>query len=216
MSMYRSEEQDRKEYEQIKEIAKKQMGTNADKWIERMENFKNVILRHNREIKKKYESKRIMSINEIKSNTLKRKEIIKQRIEILKQYPYYERYEDELKRYLTDNHGYIDFCEMIISDEFNIFKFNNKQQQPIVVISGWWKNSRNSDYHHIRALCILPKNHKLTLNEFIEIESKTKAPEVKVINENEIITYTKIGPEYIKNINVIGKRSGYSLYISRI
>lgn len=216
MSMYRSEEQDRKEYERIKEIARKQMGTNANSWITRMEEFKKVILQHKRDIRKKYESKRTLSINEIKSNILKRKETMKQRIEVLKQYPYYERYEDELKRFLEDNHGYMDFCEMIVSDEFNIFKLNTNKQQSIVVISGWYNNNRNSDYHHIRALCILPKNHKLTLNEFIEIESKTKASEVKVINENEIITYSKIGPEYIKNINVTGKRSGYSLNISRI
>ena len=213
--MINGETQDRKDYERIKEIAQKQMGKDAEKWIEKMEEFKKIVLQNKRNINKKY---REISPKERRNKMLKQKETMKQRIETLKQYPYFELYGSELERFLTDNHGYMEFCEMVITDEFNVFMFETMKKQPIVVISGWWnKSDKLPEYHHIKAFCILPKNHKLTLNEFIKIEGKTKASEVKVINENEIIVYQKVCTDtYIKNINTIGKRPGYSLAVSRI
>lgn len=213
-SIYKSEELDKKEYENIKAIALKTNGKDFKRWLEHMEEFRKIILKNNRNIKNKY---RNMTFKEKNQKVRNQPETMKQRIETLKQYPYVDKYFEDLNKYLSNTHGHNDFCEMVVSDEFKVFSFETSKKELIVVISGWDTASRDNCYHHIKALCILPKNHKLTIHEFIKVEKETKASEVKVINENEIITYKNITKEMIiENINTIGNRPGYSLNISRI
>lgn len=204
-----SEEQDKKEYEQMKEQIKKIQGKDAERYIKGMENFRDLVKKNKREINKKYQN---MTLKERQEKIKQQPEVMKERIKILNQYPYINNYFEEFKKYLTNMHGYIPLCEMVISDEFKVFTIQTQKKQPIVVISGLSNTSRDSIYHHIKALCVMPKNHKLTLNEFIKVENGTKATEVKVINEDQMITYQT----YTKNINTTGRRSGYSLAISRI
>lgn len=212
--MYKSEQQDKKEYENLKAMALKLNGKDYNKWLEHMEEFRKIINENNRNIKNKY---RKMTLKERGEKVRNQPETMKQRIETLKQYPYVDKYFEDLNKYLSNAHSYDDFCEMVISDEFKVFSFETSKKESIVVISGWDIASRDNYYHHIKALCILPKNHKLTVHEFIRVEKETKASEVKVINENEIITYKQhVKGILTKEINKIGSRPGYSLNVSRI
>lgn len=209
----RAEDLDKREYENLKNIARK-TSPNFEKWLKGTEEFRKILLENKRNLNKKY---REMLVQEHKIQIQNQPETMKQRIEILKQYPYVDKYFEDLNKYLTKWHTFIPFCEMIVSDEFKVFKFETSKKEPIVVLSGWYMAARDKSYHHIKALCILPKNHKLIANEFVKIVKETKATEVKVVNEDKIITYHEpIKGVILKNIDSTGSRSNYGLNISRI
>lgn len=202
-------ESDKRDFENLKREIKKIEGKNANKYFENMEKFRKLLLSNKREIVKKYLN---MSFKEREEKRKQQPEVMKERIKILKQYPYLRKYFKEFEKYLNKEHGNNILCEMVVSDEFKVFTIETEDKRPIVVISGWYNNYNYKYYNHIKAFVIMPLFHKLTIREFIKIEQQTKATEVKVINEDETVIYE----EFTKTVNVMGRSPGYSLAISKI
>lgn len=181
-----------------------------EKMTNQFEEIKKKINEEHKRIAEKYKKETMKQRRERINN---KQNTMTQRLETLKNYPYFNYYKDELKRVFNVNYSFSDFCELVMSDEFAVDTIETQDKKQILIISGWATGYIKSDKNHIKALVILPKYYELTHHDFVKILSKTKAKEVKTINENKINQFEKIGTTTIKTLNLIGYFPKYSLNI---